>query len=154
MAFERGRDRRARHPRAPIGEEQAAGVGHPDETALDHLEHAELVGRAEPVLDGAEQPEGVVPVAFEAQHRVDDVLEHPRPGEATIFGDVPDEHHGYATTLGLGHQAMRAPAYLHDAARRRAEVGVGHGLDAVDDHQLRLHRVERRDHVRQRRLGQ
>ena len=41
VALERGRDRRPGDTGAPIGEEQAAGVGHPDQPALDHLEHAQ-----------------------------------------------------------------------------------------------------------------
>ena len=79
-------------------------------------------------------------VAFEAEHRVDDVLEHPRPGEVAIFGDMADEDDRDAATLRLRHQTMRASAYLHDAAGWRAELGIGHRLDAVDDDQLWMRR--------------
>ena len=95
-----------------------------------------------------------MPVALEAEHRVDDVFEHPRPGEAAVFGDVADEHHRDAAALGLGNQAVGAAADLHDAAGRRAEVGVGDRLDAVDDDEVRLHRVEGGDDVGERRFGQ
>ena len=77
---------------AAVGEEQAAGVGNPDQAALDHLEHAQLVGGPEAMLDRAQQAQRVMAVAFEAEHGVDDVLEHPRPGEAAVFGDMADEH--------------------------------------------------------------
>ena len=41
VAFERGCDCRAGDTGAPVGEEQAAGVGHADQATLDHLEHAQ-----------------------------------------------------------------------------------------------------------------
>ena len=113
-----------------------------------------LVGRTEAVLHGAQQAQRVVPVAFEAEHRVDDVLEHPRAGEAAVFGDMADEHHRNAAALGLGDEPMGAAAHLHDAAGRRAEVGIGDGLDAVDDDELRLHGVECGDDVGKRCLGE
>ena len=34
----------------------------------------------------------MVALALERQHGVDDVLEHARPGEAAVLGDVTDEH--------------------------------------------------------------
>ena len=52
------------------------GSGTPVRPALGHLEQAELVGRAEAVLDRPQQAQGVVAVALERQHGVDDVLEH------------------------------------------------------------------------------
>ena len=59
-----------------------------------HLEQAQLVGAPEAVLDRPQQPEGVVAVALERQHRVDDVLEDARPGQRAVLGDVADEHDG------------------------------------------------------------
>ncbi len=93
-------------------------------------------------------------VALEAEHGVDHVLERARAGQATVLGDVPDQHDGQVALLGLGHQAVRAPAHLDDAARRRAELGIGDGLDAVDDDERRAYLVDRRQDVRQRGLGQ
>ena len=68
------------------------GSGTPASPALGHLEQAELVGRAEAVLDGPQQAQGVVALALERQHGVDDVLEHAGPGERAVLGDVADEH--------------------------------------------------------------
>jgi hypothetical protein len=49
---------------------------------------------------------------------------------------------------------MGTATHLHDAAGSRAEIGVGHRLDAVDDDELRLRRVEGGDHMRERGLGE
>ena len=116
MALERRADGGAGDAGAPVGEEQAAGVGYPHQAALDHLEHTQFIGRTEAMLHRAQQSQSVVPIAFEAEHRVDDVFEHARACEATVFGDVPDEHHRDSAPFGLGNQAMGAATNLHDAA--------------------------------------
>ncbi len=95
-----------------------ARVGHTDQPAGGHLEQPELVGGTEPVLRGAQQPQRVMPVALERQHRVDHVLEDARPGEAAVLGDVTDHHDGDAAPFGLDHQPVRARPHLHDAAGR------------------------------------
>ena len=59
----------------------ADGSGTGSRPVVGHLEQAEVVGGAEAVLDRTQQPERVVTVALERQHRVDEVLEHPGPGE-------------------------------------------------------------------------
>jgi hypothetical protein len=76
-----------------LREEQRRWIGDPLQPALGHREDAELVGGAEAVLDRAHQPEARMRVAFEVEHRVDDVLEHARPGDRAVLGDVPDEDH-------------------------------------------------------------
>ena len=76
-------------------------VGHADESAIGHLEQTELARRPEAVLDRPQQPQGVMPLALERQHRVDGVLERPRPGERAVLGDVADEHDGDVAALGL-----------------------------------------------------
>ena len=96
VAVERRHDDRAGTPPRRSARNSAARVGHADEAALGHLEQPELVGGAEPVLHRAQQPEGVVPVALEREHGVDDVLEHPGAGERAVLGDVADEHRGDA----------------------------------------------------------
>ena len=99
------------HAGPAVGEEQRAGVGHADEPAVGQLEQAELAGRAEAVLDGPQQPEGVVAVALEGEHGVDDVLEHPGPGQVAVLGDVADEDDGHRPLLRLaGPAGGRTPA--------------------------------------------
>ena len=79
----------------------------PTMPSLHHLEAADLVGRAEPVLHAADQPQRRVPVALEVQHHVDQVLEHPRPGDAAVLGDVADQHAGDVPLLGDRRSAPR-----------------------------------------------
>ena len=91
LALHRGSDRRTGHAGATVAEEQVTRIGHADQTVAGHLEQAELVGRTEPVLRGAEQAQRMVTFALERQHGVDDVFEHARAGQRAVLGDVPDE---------------------------------------------------------------
>jgi len=63
----------------------ALGFGDAFQPFFGHREHADLVDRAEAVLDRAHQAEARMRVAFEVQHRVDDVLEHARPGKRAFL---------------------------------------------------------------------
>ena len=65
------------------------------------------------MLQRAQHAQRVVPVAFERQHGVDDVLERARPGERAVLGDVADEQRRDPELLGQPHAAVarrRAPA--------------------------------------------
>ena len=66
----------------------------------------------------------VAAVAVEREHGVDDVLEHARPGERALLGDVADEHRGAAALLGLLHEPVRAVAHLRDRPGRAGQVGI------------------------------
>ena len=87
-------------PGAPLGRSERKkpdGFGTSVEASLGHLEDADLVGRPEPVLDGARSTRyAVVLLALEVQHGVDQVLEHARAGQRPFLGDVPDEEGGDA----------------------------------------------------------
>ena len=153
LALDDRHDRRARHAEATVGQEQAARVGDADEPGFGHLEQAELVRRPEAMLHGPQQPERVVAVALEGEHRVDHVLEHPRTGQAALLGHVADEQDGDAAPLGLLHEAVGALTDLRDRARRRAQLRVDHRLDGVDDDRGRTNLVEGGDDGRQDALG-
>ena len=56
-----------------------------------HLEYADLVGRAEPVLHGAQNAELMSALAFEIEHRVDHMLDNPRTSDLAFFGDMPNQ---------------------------------------------------------------
>ena len=66
---------------APLAEEQRRGIGDVGQAAVGHLEHADLVGRAEAVLDRAQDAELMAALALEVEHRVDHVLEHAGAGD-------------------------------------------------------------------------
>jgi len=81
-------------------QEDRARVRNALEAFLGHREHADLVDRAEAVLDGAHEAKTRVRVALEVQHRVDDVLEHARAGERAFFRDMADQHDRRSAGLG------------------------------------------------------
>ena len=87
----------------------ADGSATPHEAVAGHLEDAELVGRAEAVLHGAQRAEEAVAVALELEHRVDHVLEDARPGDGALLGHVTDEEDGRAGLLGEAQEAARPP---------------------------------------------
>ena len=82
-----------------VAEEQLGGVGDLAQASRRHLEHADLVGGAEPVLGRAQDAEGVAAVALEIEHGVDHVLDHLGAGDLPVLGDVADQHEGDALAL-------------------------------------------------------
>ena len=139
---------------AAVGEEQRRRVGHADQPGAGHLEQAEFVGGPEPMLGRPQQPQGVVAIALELQHGVDDVLEHARPGEAAVLGDVADQHDRDVALLGHVDEplcAARAPGRRCPAANRasgRTRSGSSRSRRA-----RRTVSIDRVEDVRQRRLG-
>ncbi len=107
---------------AVLRQEQRRRIGHLAQALLGHREHAELVDRAEAVLERAHQAEARVRVALEVEHRVDDVLEHARPGERAFLGDVADQDDAWCRCL-----AMRVSCAAHSrtcATEPGAEVSA------------------------------
>jgi hypothetical protein len=149
LAVEHRSHDRAGDARLAVGEEQRARVGNARQPALAHLEQAQLVRAAEPVLDGPQHAQRVVPLAVEGQHRVDQVLEHPGPGQAALLGHVPHQDHADAPGLGLADQALGTAPHLPDRPGRRRDVGVVHRLDGVDHDHVGCQRVDVGDHVGQ-----
>ena len=155
-ALHAGEDGGARHALFAVGQEQGGGIGHRHQARFGHLEHADLVGGAEAVLDRAQDPELVATLALEVEHGVDHVLEHARAGDLTVLGDMADQQQGTAALLGEADQRLGGGAQLGDGARRLLEPVDPHGLDGIDDHQVRrLRAVDRGQHVAGRgRAGQ
>jgi len=75
--------------------------------------------------------------ALERQHRVDHVLDHPRAGDLTVLGDVADQDHRRAAALGEANQRLRRAAHLAHGARSGFDRVAPHGLDGIDDDELR-----------------
>src|SRR5215211_2888602 len=85
---------RARHGRPDLAfraAEELGRVDDPVEPFGGHLEHADLVRRAEAVLDGAQNAVLAVAIAFELEHAVDEVLEDTRPRDGAVLRHVTDE---------------------------------------------------------------
>ncbi len=134
-----------------VGEEHAAGVGHAHQPALGHLEHAQLAGGPVPVLDGAQQPQGVVALALEGENGVHDVLQHPGAGEGPVLGDVTDEHGGHPAALGQLRQGLGAAPHLGHRAGCGLQLGIAHGLYRVHHQHVGARRRPRPRRWRRRR---
>jgi hypothetical protein len=100
---------------------------------LFHREHADLVGRAEPVLDRPDHAEAAAGVALEIKDGIHHVLEHARAGDHAFARDMADQEYGRAGRLGESHQARRGFTQLRHRAGRAIETADGHRLDRVDD---------------------
>src|SRR5205807_2571521 len=69
---------------------------------------------AEAVLGGAKRPVRALALAFELQHRVDEMLEHPRAREASLLRHVAHEHHHDLKRLGDTHDLVGNLTHLTD----------------------------------------
>jgi hypothetical protein len=109
-ALERAADCRADF--AGGAAEELRRVGHALQPGAGHLEDAELVRRAEAVLDRPQDAMRVVAVAFELQDAVDEVLQHARPRDGAVLRHVPDEEEGHPGLLRHPQEARRRLPHL------------------------------------------
>ncbi len=112
-AFDAGEHRRARAAEIALRQEQFGRVGDLAQAEAGHLEHADLVGRPEPVLHRAQDAELLRAFALERQHRIDHVLDHAGAGDLAVLGDVADQDDrgaGLSWRSGSAPAPRRAPA--------------------------------------------
>ncbi len=141
-ALERARDGRARL--AVDGAPEHLGrIGNADEAGARHLEHADLVRRAEAVLHGTQHAVCAIPVAFELQHAVDEMLEYARARDGAVLRHMADEDRRDAVLLRDAQQPAGRLAHLRNRARSRAELGRVERLHRVDHADLGTFRLER-----------
>ena len=90
----------------------------------------------------------MAPLALEVDHGIHHVLEHARPGDLPLLGDVADQHDGGPGRLGVADHRLRRGAHLGDRAGGRiGEIGPQR-LDGIEDHQVGAAAVgERRQYV-------
>ncbi len=93
-------------------------------------------------------------IALEIEHRVDDVLEHARPGDGAFLGHVSDDEQRRAGALGVARELRRALAYLRHRAGRRLQCFGPHRLDRVDHGDTRPRRLQRREDALELGLGE
>jgi hypothetical protein len=113
-------------------EKQLAGILHRREPGLTHAEDADLLGRAEAVLAGAQQPKALAAIALEGEHRIHQVLEHARAGDGAIFGHVAHQDQRGPVCLRRRRQQCGTLAHLSHRARGRLDSLGAHGLDRID----------------------
>src|SRR5260370_30614904 len=94
------------------GEKQRRGVWDLYQAAIAHLEHTDLIGGAETVLDGAQDAELVPAFAFEIKDGVDHVLEYPRAGDDPLLCHMAHEDQHKTTPFGGADLFLRHPPHL------------------------------------------
>ena len=133
-SLHRADDDRSGRVGGALREKQRRGVRHLHEPPPAHLEDADLVRGAKPVLGDPEKPVRVVALPLEVEHRVDHVLEDARSRDRPFLGHVPDhQHRGASVRLGDAQQVAGALPDLADGPGGGRQVGTVHRLDGVDD---------------------
>ena len=120
-----------------LDQERPGRVGHLAQACLDHLEHADLVRRPEPVLRGPDEAQGPAPLALDRDDGIDEVLQGLRAGDAAVLRHVADQDDRDPLPLRQLHETQRRLAHLAHAAGRAVELVEGRGLDRVDDDRRR-----------------
>ena len=116
----------------------ADGFLHLPQPLLGHREHADLVGRAEAILDRAHHAEAAAGLALEIQHGVDHVLEDARAGDHAFLRHVPDDQHRHAGSTWRSARARAADSRTCAAdPGDDSTLGREHRLDRVDDEHAR-----------------
>ena len=143
-ALERAGDRGADLAAPRCGRRAPRGPGTPTSPVPVISKTRELVRRAEAVLRRAQDAVGVVAVALELEHAVDEVLEHARAGDGAVLRHVTDEERRDAGLLRDPQEPRRGLANLRDRAGRRAELGRVERLHRVDHADVGPLALERR----------
>ena len=84
----------------PAAQKDGRWVAYLTQPLLGHGEYAQFVDRAEAVFMAAQGAETRIGVAVEQHGAVDTVLQHFRPGQRAVFGDVTDHDDSHASRLG------------------------------------------------------
>ena len=148
-SLEGDRDARAADGFWPLAQEQAGGVWDFGHAFAGHLEAADLVGRAETVLDRADEPQRRVPVTLDVCHDVDEVLEEARACDRAVFGDVADDDDRHASCLGDADEGRRNFTDLARLAGERVDGVARDGLHRVDDDEAGVEAFDLAEHRRQ-----
>ena len=76
--------------------------------------------------------------AFEIEDGIDHVLDDARTGDGAFLGDVANQYQRGAGLLGPAREFLCAGADLADGAGGGFEAVGPHGLDGIDDDEIRL----------------
>ena len=114
------------------GAEQLRRIGQFGETVFGLLVADHLVGRTVAVLHRTQQPDLVVGVALEREHRVNEMLERARACDGVLARALPDQQGGNTARLGLAGQHCGHLTDLGDATGATVDVGGGERLHGVD----------------------
>ena len=112
------------------------------ETITGHLEETDLMRRPESILHTSKDSVSVMPIAFEGQHHVDEVLEKLRTGQLTILGHMTDDENGDSGLLGQKRELGGASSELTGRSRpRTTAIAPGPGTPGGGAHPGHLNRI-------------
>ena len=105
---------------------------------MGHFKHANLIGGAEAVLHPSENTVREVSLALKVQHRIHNMLQYLRSGNGAVL--VHMTHYKNRDTIGFCrvHKNIGALPHLGYGSGRRSHLIVHHGLNGVNDHNVRL----------------
>ncbi|ULA58433.1 MAG: hypothetical protein LZF60_50167 [Nitrospira sp.] len=122
----------------PFGEKEFGRVADFLEPAVLHFEHPDFIRRPEPVFHRPQDPETVALVAFEVQHRIDDMFQQAWARNRAFLRDMSDDEHGHIIALRKPHQLAGHFLHLADTARRRCQLLGIDRLNRIHDNRRRL----------------
>ena len=99
-----------------LRQQQLGRIAHLSQTILSHLVDAQLRRAAETVLDAAQDAIHVMLIALELQHRIDNVLQYLRAGDAAFLVDMADQEDRDTALLGIFQDHSAALTHLRDTA--------------------------------------
>ena len=114
-------------------QQHCRGVGHFVQSAVLHLEHADLIGRTIPVFHSTQQPVGQVPFSLEIQHGVHNMFHDLRTGNGSVLVDMPHDPHRNVQLFRRVHKQVGALPHLCQAAGTGGNFLHSHGLNGVDN---------------------
>ena len=123
-AFDARENGRAGAFRLAVRQEEGRRVGNFGQTVARHLENADLVGRAEPVLDRTQDAELVPALAFEIEDGVDHVFDDARPGDLAVLGYMT--HQNDRGSAAFGELALCIAGVRIYPTLKRALLKAGH----------------------------
>ena len=103
------------------------------EATSGHFKHADLVGWAETVLDGAQNAELVAGIPFKMQNAVYHMFYNAGAGNLAILGDVTNEDDGCSGLFGIADHSLCRRAHLRHSARGAVSgfCPEGSGIESI-----------------------
>ena len=127
------RDKRASWRGRPTTERHANAFEFCEPVAT-HFKQADFLRRTESVLHAAHHARRGMPIAFEAEHDINKMLEQLRSRERSFFRDMPNENHAATCRLRETNKIETTAAQLRDRSWRRRHIRAMHQLNRVDKH--------------------
>ena len=113
-------------------------IFHLNQALVTHFKHADLVGGAVAVLDGADDAVGLLAFPFKIQHRVHHMLQHLRSRDTAFFVHVSHHDHGSTFALCLVDKGKGSFFYLGNASGGGVDRSRINCLNGINDQHVGL----------------